>query len=82
VRDFADVAASRIEKLAAYVDDTEILDVLDDIASFARRQPGATLALGVVAGLIATQLLRSRPISPVLLSEKGSSFGAEGKRSR
>ena len=62
VRDFAEAAARGIEKLAAYVDDNDVPDMLDDISSFARRQPGATVALGVVAGLIATQLLGSRPV--------------------
>jgi hypothetical protein len=82
VQDFADAVASRIEKLSAYVDDTDVLDMLDDIASFARRQPGTTVALGVVAGLIATQFLRNRPASAVLLPERRSSLGAEGKRGR
>jgi hypothetical protein len=82
VHDFADAVVSRIEKLAAYVDDTDVSDMLDDIASFARRQPGTTVALGVVAGLIATQLLRNRPASAVLLPERRSSLGAKGKRAR
>jgi len=82
VRDFAEAAASRIDKLAAYVDDTDVPDMLDDIASFARRQPGAALALGVFAGLIATQLLRNRAVSAALLSEGRSSLRAEGKRGR
>jgi hypothetical protein len=82
VHDFADAVVSRIEKLAAYVDDTDVSDMLDDIASFARRQPGTTVALGVVAGLIATQLLRNRPASAVLLPERRSSLGAEGRRAR
>jgi hypothetical protein len=80
--DFAKAAASRIDKLAAYVDNTDVPDMLDDIASFARRQPGATLALGVVAGLIAAQLLRSRPVSAAGLSRGRSSLRAGGKRGR
>jgi len=82
VRDLADAAVSGIEKLAAYVDDTDVPDMFDDMASLARRQPGATVALGVVAGLIATQLLRNRPISADLHSEERSSLRAEGKRGR
>ena len=82
MQDFADAVASRIEKLAAYVDDTDVPDMLDDIASFARRQPGTTVAVGLVAGLIATQLLRNGPASAVLLPERRSSLGAEGKRGR
>jgi hypothetical protein len=70
-QDFAEAAASRIETLAAYVDVTEFADMLDDVASFARRQPGATLALGMVAGLIATQLLRHRPASGRVEDKRG-----------
>ena len=81
-RDFAEAAASRIEKLATYVDDTDVSDMLDDISSFARRQPGATVALGVVAGLIAAQLLRNRPVSAALHSAGRSSRRGEGKRAR
>ena len=78
VRDFADAAARGIEKLAAYVDDNDVPDMLDDISSFARRQPGAMVALGVVAGLIATQLLGSRSV----YSQGRSSRPGEGKRGR
>jgi hypothetical protein len=81
-RDFAEAAASRIEKLAAYVDDTDVSHMLDDISSFARRQPGATVALGVVAGLIAAQLLRNRPVSAALHSAGRSSRRGGGKRGR
>jgi hypothetical protein len=81
-RDFAEAAAGSIGKLAAYVDDTDVPDMLDDISSFARRQPGATVVLGVVAGLIATQLLRSRPVSIALHSAGRSSRRGEGKRGR
>jgi hypothetical protein len=81
-QDFAEAAASRIETLAAYVDVTDIADMLDDVVSFARRQPGATVALGMVAGLIATQILRHRPTSAALVSKSRSSVRAEGKRGR
>jgi len=81
-REFAKAAANRIDKLAAYVGNTDVPDMLDDIAAFARRQPGATVALGIVAGLVATQLLRHRPLSAAWLSEGRSSLRAEGKRGR
>lgn len=84
LRDYTDAAASGIDKLAAYVERTDVPDMVDDIASFARRQPVATLALGVVAGLIATQVLRNRPIfAGRPLSVRGrSSRSAERKRGR
>jgi uncharacterized membrane protein YdfJ with MMPL/SSD domain len=78
VGEFAEAAAHGIEKLAAYVDNNDVPHMLDDISSFARRQPGAMVALGVVAGLIATQLLGNRPF----YSEGRSSRRGEGKRGR
>ncbi|MGH6875493.1 MAG: hypothetical protein ACREDW_10785 [Aestuariivirgaceae bacterium] len=84
LRNYTDAAASGIDKLAAYVDRIDVQDMVDDIAIVARRQPAATLALGVVAGLIATQVLRNRPVSagwPVSTRER-SSHDAERKRGR
>jgi hypothetical protein len=60
LRDYTDAAAIRIDELAEYVDRTDVPEMLDDIASFARRQPMATLALGLAAGLVTTQLMRGR----------------------
>jgi hypothetical protein len=60
LRDYTDAAANRIDELAEYVDRTDVPEMLDDIASFARRQPMATLALGLAAGLVTTQLMRGR----------------------
>jgi hypothetical protein len=61
LRDYTDAAAERIDELAEYVDRTDIPEMLDDIATFAKRQPMATLALGVAAGLVTTQLMKSWP---------------------
>jgi hypothetical protein len=58
LRDYTDAAATRIDELAEYVDRTDVPEMLDDIASFAKRQPMATLALGLAAGLVTTQLMR------------------------
>jgi len=60
LRDYTDAAASRIDELAEYVDRTDVTEMLDDMASFAKRQPMATLALGLAAGLVTTQLMRGR----------------------
>jgi hypothetical protein len=61
LRDYTDAAAERINEFADYVDRTEIPEMLEDMASFAKRQPMATLALSVAAGLVTTQLMRKWP---------------------
>jgi hypothetical protein len=58
LREYTDAAAERIDELADYVDRTDFPDMLEDAATFAKRQPMATLALGVAAGLVTTQLMR------------------------
>ena len=60
LRNYTDAAANRIDELAEYVDRTDVTEMLDDMASFAKRQPMATLALGLAAGLVTTQLMRGR----------------------
>lgn len=62
LRDYTDAAAQRIDELADYVERTDLDDMLEDIATFAKRQPMATLALGVAAGLVTTQLMRNWPM--------------------
>lgn len=59
LREYTDAAAERIDELADYVDRTDLPEMLEDAASFAKRQPMATLALGVAAGLVTTQLMRN-----------------------
>lgn len=58
LRDYTDAAAKRIDEFARYVKRTDIPEILDDIGSFAKRQPMATLALSMAAGLVTTQLMR------------------------
>jgi hypothetical protein len=62
LRDYTDAAAQRIDELADYVERTDIDEMLEDIATFAKRQPMATLALGVAAGLVTTQLMKNLPM--------------------
>lgn len=76
LRDYTDAAAERIDELADYVDRTDIPEMLEDIASFAKRQPMATLALGVAAGLVTTQLMKSWP-APWM---SGASSGSSSRR--
>ncbi|HEY7764854.1 MAG TPA: hypothetical protein VIB38_07675, partial [Aestuariivirgaceae bacterium] len=62
LRDYTDAAAQRIDELADYVERTDIDEMLEDIATFAKRQPMATLALGLAAGLVTTQLMKNWPM--------------------
>jgi len=62
LRHYSDTAADNLNDLADYVAKTDIPDMLDDFASFARRQPVATLTLGVAAGLAFTQLVHGWPM--------------------
>ena len=75
LRDYTDAAANRIDELAEYVDRTDVPEMLDDIASFAKRQPMATLALGLAAGLVTTQLMRGGAM------HGGSRSGSSGRTS-
>ncbi|MFZ5675847.1 MAG: hypothetical protein ACOZAM_23055 [Pseudomonadota bacterium] len=62
LRAYSDTAADNLDDLADYVAETDIPDMLDDFAGFARRQPVATLTLGVAAGLAVTQLMHGWPV--------------------
>lgn len=62
LRQYSDTAADNLDDLADYVTKTDIPHMLDDFASFARRQPVATLTLGVAAGLAFTQLMHGWPM--------------------
>jgi hypothetical protein len=62
LRRYSDQAAESLDDLADYIARTEIPDMLDDFAGFAKRQPVATLTLGVAAGLAFTQLVHGWPL--------------------
>lgn len=62
LRAYSDTAADNLDGLADYIAATDIPDMLDDFAGFARRQPVATLTLGVAAGLAVTQLMHGWPV--------------------
>jgi hypothetical protein len=80
LRDYTDAAASRIDDLAEYVDSTDVPEMLDDMASFAKRQPMATLALGLAAGLVTTQLMRGR--NGLMGTSRSGSSGKTATRRR
>ena len=80
LRDYTDAAANRIDELAEYVGRTDVTEMLDDMASFAKRQPMATLALGLAAGLVTTQLMRGR--DGLMGTNRGGSSGRKSTRRR
>lgn len=79
LRHYSDTAADNLDDLADYVAKTDIPDMLEDFAGFAKRQPVATLTLGVAAGLAFTQLMHGWPM-PV--KARGKSSNGRGKRRR
>ncbi len=58
LRSYADAAAEGMESIAGYVEDTDLQDMVSDLAAMARRQPLATIALTIAAGVAAAQLAR------------------------
>ena len=80
LRFYSDSAAENLDDLADYIAKTDIPSMLDDIGRFARRQPVATLTLGVAAGLAFTQLVHGWPL-PMKAAPK-SSNGRGRRRGR
>ena len=56
---FVSPTVESLEEFADYVRETEFEQIVRDTSTFARRHPIFTIAGGVMAGLIATQALRS-----------------------
>lgn len=56
--DLARQAATRLQDVAQWLEHREPGDVLDEVRAFARRRPGAYLALAAGAGLLAGRLTR------------------------
>src|SRR5262245_10679598 len=79
LRRYSDAAAKNLDDLADYVAATDIPDMLDDFASFAKRQPIATLTLGVAAGLAFTQRMHGWPV-PTKTGRKSSNGGGRRRR--
>src|SRR4029450_3896795 len=81
LRRYSDQAAESLDDLADYIASTDIPDMLDDFAGFAKRQPVATLTLGVAAGLAFTQLMHGWPM-PVKARGKSSNGRVKRRRRR
>lgn len=58
VTDLAQQASSRISTATSWLENREPRDVLDEVSRFARRRPGAFLALAAGAGLLVGRLSR------------------------
>jgi hypothetical protein len=56
---YAEAAADGLDDFGEYVENTEIADILDDAADFAKRQPAITAAFALAAGILATQVVRN-----------------------
>jgi hypothetical protein len=73
-------ASEGIESLADYVVHTDIEHMVQDAAVFARRQPLATLAVAVAAGVMASRLMRS-PRPEVKVRTKTRATKKAGRKS-
>jgi hypothetical protein len=57
----ADSLADQAERLSSYLRDRDLRAVRDDAEYIARRQPGATLGVALVLGIIAARFFKSSP---------------------
>jgi hypothetical protein len=63
---YVGAAADGLEDLANYIDRTQVADILDDITTFAKRQPALAGALAVGAGIVVMQVVRNWRTRPVI----------------
>ncbi len=71
----ADQAAERAQKLGGYLEDSDADRILRDVEDFARRQPWAVVAGGVVLGFAAARFLKASS-SPRYQQSYGSGSGS------
>ena len=57
---YATAAATSLQDLGDYVQETEFDQILQDASHFARRHPVSTIVAGAIAGLAIAQILRSK----------------------
>lgn len=76
VTDLAREAADRTHRLAGWLDDRDPNGVLDEVRSFARRRPGAFLAVALGAGLLAGRLARNMAADPDELARQHRQGGS------
>lgn len=56
---YTDKAAERLAELATGLRDRDVAELADDVAAFARQHPGAFVAGGLAAGILAARFLKS-----------------------
>jgi hypothetical protein len=56
--DLVNQASERVNRIASWIENREPADLLEEVKSFARRRPGAFLAIAAGAGLLAGRLTR------------------------
>ncbi len=56
---YTDKAAERLTEFATGLRDRDVAELADDVAAFARQHPGAFLAGGLAAGILAARFLKS-----------------------
>jgi hypothetical protein len=59
--DVMDQAATRVDRLAGYLHDNEIGDIVQDVESYGRRNPAIFLGGAFALGLLAARFLKSSP---------------------
>ncbi|GGL85476.1 hypothetical protein GCM10011594_01430 [Nakamurella endophytica] len=74
--DLAHQAAGRIGDIAGWLENRDPQGVLEEVRSFARRRPGAFLAIALGAGVIAGRLARG--LKEGTSSDQGQSSGYQG----
>jgi hypothetical protein len=58
----ADQVAERVERVGGYLHESDGERILDDVEDFARRNPWAVVAGGVVLGIVASRLLKASSV--------------------
>lgn len=59
VSQYVDKAAEQVERVAAYLKDADVGEVVDRVERFARREPAAFMAGAFAVGFLASRLLKS-----------------------
>jgi hypothetical protein len=77
-RDLVETVGSRADRVAAWLDQREPQDLLDEVKRFARRRPGVFLAIAAGAGVVIGRLTRSLASSGD--DEAGTTSGAASGR--
>jgi hypothetical protein len=72
IQGFADTAARQLDRAAAYLQDHEPRELIDEVQGMARRQPGLVIAGGLAVGLALGRLLRTAGSTPGSRSEYGT----------